>query len=85
MRVVEVAATDGGDQLLTGGVEIEIDTEDGTVRAVLALPPGAPERPVTDGELRAKLEVCAGPEADADRGAVVRVGGRMACARVSPV
>ena len=64
MRAVEVAATDGGDQLLTGGVEIEIDTEDGTVRAALALPPGAPERPVTDGELRAKLEVCAGPEAD---------------------
>jgi 2-methylcitrate dehydratase PrpD len=64
MRAVEVAATDGGDHLLTGGVEIEIDTEDGTVRAVLTLPPGAPERPTTDGELRAKLEVCAGPEAD---------------------
>jgi len=64
MRTVEVAATDGGDHLLTGGVEIEIDTESGTVRAALALPPGAPERPVTDGELRAKLGVCAGPEAD---------------------
>jgi 2-methylcitrate dehydratase PrpD len=54
MKAVEVAATDGGDQLLTGEVEIEIDG----VRAALALPPGAPGRPVTDAELRAKLELC---------------------------
>ncbi|HEY1518943.1 MAG TPA: MmgE/PrpD family protein [Solirubrobacteraceae bacterium] len=64
-RAVEVTATDGGDHLLTGEVEIEIETEDGPdVRAVLALPPGAPDRPPTDDELRAKLELCAGPDAD---------------------
>jgi hypothetical protein len=45
--------------LLTGEVQIEIETDDSaTVRAALALPPGAPERPMTDGELRAKLELC---------------------------
>jgi 2-methylcitrate dehydratase PrpD len=54
MQSLEVAATDGGDHLLAGEVEIEIDD----VRAALALPPGAPERPVTDAELRAKLELC---------------------------
>jgi len=54
MKAVEVAATDGGDHLLTGEVEIEIDD----VRAALAQPPGAPERPMTDAELRAKLELC---------------------------
>jgi len=59
MEMVEVAATDGGDHLLTGEVYIEIELEDGAgVRAALALPPGAPERPVTDGELRAKLDLC---------------------------
>jgi 2-methylcitrate dehydratase PrpD len=61
---VEVAATGDGDHLLAGDVEIEIEVEDGRrMRATLALPPGAPERPVTDGELRAKLELCAGPAA----------------------
>ena len=65
MQTVEVAATVGGDHLLTGEVEIEVELEDGAgVRAALALPPGAPDRPVTDEELRAKLELCAGPEAD---------------------
>jgi 2-methylcitrate dehydratase PrpD len=65
MQTVDVAATDGGDHLLTGEVEIEVEIEDGAgVRAALALPPGAPDRPVTDEELGAKLELCAGPEAD---------------------
>ena len=65
MQTVEVAATGGGDHLLTGEVEIEVEIEDGEgVRAALALPPGAPDRPVTDEELGAKLELCAGPEAD---------------------
>ena len=58
-QLVEVAATAGGDHLLTGEVEIEIETDGGAgVRAALALPPGAPERPVTDDELRTKLELC---------------------------
>jgi 2-methylcitrate dehydratase PrpD len=63
-RLVRAAASDdGGDHLLTGEVEIEIDTTDGAgVRAVLALPPGAPERPMTDEQLRAKLALCGATE-----------------------
>ncbi len=53
-RIVDVTATDGGDHLLTGEAEVEIDG----VRATLALPPGAPGRPMTDEELRTKLELC---------------------------
>ena len=50
----------------TGEIEIEISLEDGTnVTATLALPPGAPDRPVTEDELRSKLELCAGSESDA--------------------
>ena len=58
MRMVEVAATDGGDHLLAGEVEIEIDGR----RATLALPPGAPDRPMTDEELRVKLDLCGAGE-----------------------
>ena len=59
------ALEDGGDYLLTGEVEIEIEMEDGAgAQTALALPPGAPGRPVTADELRAKLELCAGPAAD---------------------
>ena len=58
MGTVEVEATDGGDHLLTGDVEIEIEGR----RTSLALPPGAPDRPMTDLELRAKLEVCRAEE-----------------------
>ncbi len=63
MRAVEVAATDGGDHLLSGEVEIELETDDGAaVRTALALPPGAPERPMTEEELRTKLELCGAGE-----------------------
>jgi 2-methylcitrate dehydratase PrpD len=63
MEVVEVTATDGGDHLLTGEIEIEIETGDGAaMRTALALPPGAPERPMTDEGLRAKLERCGAGE-----------------------
>jgi len=58
MGAVDVEATDGGDHLLTGEVEIEIDGR----RTALAFPPGAPERPMTDGELRTKLELCGAGE-----------------------
>ncbi len=65
MRTVDVAESDGGDQLLTGEIEIEIQIEGGAgARAALSLPPGAPERPVTGDQLRAKLELCAGSAAD---------------------
>jgi 2-methylcitrate dehydratase PrpD len=64
-EAVEVLATAGGDHLLAGEVEIEIQLEDGAgVTATLALPPGAPDRPPTDAELREKLELCAADEAD---------------------
>jgi 2-methylcitrate dehydratase PrpD len=65
-RAVEVASSEAGDNLLAGEVEIGITLEDGTdTAATLALPPGAPDRPVTDDQLRAKLELCAGEESDA--------------------
>jgi 2-methylcitrate dehydratase PrpD len=63
--LVEVTAGAGGDHLLAGEVELAVEFEDGTeVSAELALPPGAPGRPPTDEELRTKLELCAGSEAD---------------------
>ncbi|MBV8221232.1 MAG: MmgE/PrpD family protein [Solirubrobacterales bacterium] len=55
---VEVTATDGGDHLLTGELEIEIDD----VRTTLALPPGAPGREMNGEELRTKLELCGAGE-----------------------
>jgi 2-methylcitrate dehydratase PrpD len=63
-RMVEVMPSDdGGDHLLTGEVEIEIETGDGaSFHAALALPPGAPGRPIADGELRTKLELCGAGE-----------------------
>jgi 2-methylcitrate dehydratase PrpD len=65
-ELVEVHAREGGDHLLAGELEIEVALQDGSpVRATLGLPPGAPGRPVTDAELRTKLELCAGEEADA--------------------
>ncbi len=69
-RMVEVTATDGGDHLLTGDVEIAIDGR----CTSLALPPGAPERPMTDGELTAKLELCgAGDLAELSWGSAAQV------------
>jgi 2-methylcitrate dehydratase PrpD len=63
-ELVEVQSTGGGDHLLAGEVELTVTLEDGSeVGSVLALPPGAPERPPSDEELRAKLELCAGAEA----------------------
>ncbi|MGH2883138.1 MAG: MmgE/PrpD family protein, partial [Solirubrobacteraceae bacterium] len=63
-RLIEVAPSDdGGDQLLTGEVEIEIETRAGAgFHASLALPPGAPDRPMTDEELTTKLELCGAGE-----------------------
>jgi 2-methylcitrate dehydratase PrpD len=64
--LVDTTATEGGDHLLTGELDLEVTLEDGrTARATLALPPGAPDRPPTDAQLRTKLELCAGREADA--------------------
>jgi 2-methylcitrate dehydratase PrpD len=64
--VETVVSADRADQsLLAGEVEIEVVLDDGRRRnATLVLPPGAPDRPPTDAELRSKLELCAGAEAD---------------------
>jgi 2-methylcitrate dehydratase PrpD len=62
---VETVALDGGAELLAGEVEIEVTLADGEcLSSHLKLPPGAPGRPPTDEELRGKLELCAGGEAD---------------------
>ena len=64
-ELVEVHPGEGGDHLLAGELEIEIALHEGSpVRAALGLPPGAPGRPVSEAELRTKLELCAGGEAD---------------------
>ena len=64
VEIVELTASDGGEQLLAGEVEIEVVLAGGgAVRAVLDLPPGAPSRPPTDAELREKIHACAGAAA----------------------
>jgi 2-methylcitrate dehydratase PrpD len=58
--VVETTPTDGGAGLLDGEVAIAIDREAGvTLETRLVLPPGAPQRPPTPGQLDAKLRACA--------------------------
>jgi 2-methylcitrate dehydratase PrpD len=62
---VEVLATPGGDGLLDGDVQIEVTLDDGSSRrTALAVPPGAPNRPPTEDELRAKVADCAGDLAE---------------------
>ncbi len=64
--LVEVHPGEGGDHLLAGELELAVRLDDGSeARAKLALPPGAPERPPSDAELRTKLGLCAGREAEA--------------------
>jgi 2-methylcitrate dehydratase PrpD len=64
-EMVDVDAGESGDHLLAGEIELAVELDDGTaVRATLVLPPGAPGRAPTGEELRAKLESCAGSEAD---------------------
>ncbi len=66
VEVVELTASEGGEHLLAGEVEIEVVLAGGTtLRTALDLPPGAPGRPPTDAELRDKLQACAGTESDA--------------------
>jgi 2-methylcitrate dehydratase PrpD len=64
-ELVEVHPDEGGDHLLAGELQLEVRLEDGRVlSATLGLPPGAPNRPPSDDELRTKLELCGGAEAD---------------------
>ncbi|MGA2924659.1 MAG: MmgE/PrpD family protein [Solirubrobacteraceae bacterium] len=69
VECVELTATAAGEHLLAGEVEVEVDVEvereleggcGDALRTTLALPPGAPGRPPSELELRAKLEACAG-------------------------
>lgn len=69
MELVVIAPSGEGDGLLAGEVAIEVTLDDGAVlRSSLELPPGAPQRPVAEADLRHKLEDCVGGLAD-------RVGG----------
>ena len=64
-ELVERVALEGGADLLVGEVEIEVTLSNGEcLQSRLELPPGAPGRPPTDEQLRGKLELCAGGEAD---------------------
>jgi 2-methylcitrate dehydratase PrpD len=64
VELVEIETTTRGDGLLDGEVEVEVSLNGTTRRATLKLPPGAPDRPPTDDELRQKLEACAPEKAD---------------------
>jgi 2-methylcitrate dehydratase PrpD len=58
---VDVIATPGGDDLLSGTTAIELELDDGSrLNAELDLPPGAPARPPSDADLQAKIAECAG-------------------------
>ncbi|HEY4826394.1 MAG TPA: MmgE/PrpD family protein [Solirubrobacteraceae bacterium] len=64
-ELVEAVGIEGGEDLLAGEVVLELTLEDGEgLQTRLERPPGAPERPATDEELRTKLELCAGGEAE---------------------
>lgn len=58
MRRVSVEVLAGGTGLLDGATIIDVATDGTTVRTALDLPPGAPDRPPTDGELAAKFASC---------------------------
>ena len=58
--LVTVTAVAGGDGLLDGHFEAEIVSASGVERVLLELPPGAPGRPASDGELAGKVADCCG-------------------------
>jgi 2-methylcitrate dehydratase PrpD len=58
LEVVEVELTEGGDQLLSGEVEVEVHTADRVHRSSLAHPPGSPQNPPGDEDLRLKTADC---------------------------
>ncbi|MHB1475258.1 MAG: MmgE/PrpD family protein [Dermatophilaceae bacterium] len=63
IELVQVELTEGGDQLLSGEVEVEVHSGGGfgpnTVsRSTLAYPPGSPQNPATEGDLRLKVADC---------------------------
>ncbi len=63
IELVEVDLTEGGSQLLSGEVEVEVHSggEVGPItvsRSTLAYPPGSPQNPATDEDLRLKVADC---------------------------
>jgi 2-methylcitrate dehydratase PrpD len=61
---VEVELTEGGDWLLAGELDLEVQLRDGDVlRSSTTMPPGSPARPPTAEELAAKVRDCAGDRA----------------------
>ncbi len=62
---VRVVAGAGGDGLLAGDVQITVALVDGqpALRTSLQTPPGAPARPPSAADLRAKVETCAPDDA----------------------
>ena len=65
MEAVQLVPSERGDRLLSGEVVIELRLDGGAARtATLAMPPGSPQRPPTDAELREKVRACAGAAAE---------------------
>jgi 2-methylcitrate dehydratase PrpD len=64
MELVSVEASPGGEGLLAGEVEVEVRLDAQTLSARLDLPPGAPERPLSEDQLAIKLAACAPGVAD---------------------
>ncbi|MFR9777029.1 MmgE/PrpD family protein [Micromonospora sp. MS34] len=63
--LVEVELSEGGDWLLAGEFEAEVQVGGEVLRGHLQLPPGSPERPPTAAELAAKVGDClAGADVD---------------------
>lgn len=60
VALTDITLTDGGgDGLLDGSVDVEVDLADGTTRrGSLDLPPGSPRRPPTADEMAAKVVDC---------------------------
>jgi 2-methylcitrate dehydratase PrpD len=63
IELVEVDLTEGGSQLLSGEVEVEVHSsgEVGPItvsRSALAFPPGSPHNPATEEDLRLKVADC---------------------------
>lgn len=64
--LVETTLVDHGDSLLSGRVEIEVQSDDGLIHASLDYPPGSPQRPPNEEEMGQKVALClAGSGVDA--------------------
>lgn len=56
--LVEVQLTPGGDWLLAGEFEAEVQTADKVLRISSKFPLGSPQRPISPAQLRSKVEDC---------------------------